>query len=751
MRTDGQVDNLNEAADLGAGTDVEALKAEVAKWQERVPKLAAALRERNDELAALREQLRQQSTADVSAESAQEADARVRARDELIAELQDKIQHLNERHRELSGQLHAAGLDLEQATQDARSWQNKWQSVTQSLDEAVSSDSRSRSDLQAHRQRSEADLQALRDEHAGQLESLQREMESLKVRNSNLQETTDFANRQIDSLGQELSTLLTQTEEKQAQVEQLQAQHADLQTENDAAQTQLRAESERAAELEQTLAEQSSKLNTTAADLSTALDQQQQDAAKMQALHARLEQEEVSYQQAVAAAEQEQSALVAQLDAKDEVLDGLRAELAEARSNLAQSGELADELDALKAAYAELQQTAQQSADDYRGQIATLQTELTGLQQQLQTQETLTAEQQQLIDAHGTETAQWRETESALRAEISGLSQGREEAERSLNEEIERLSGCVDQAQQEHERMAEQRRELSERVEQLTQELDGANRNLQQRSELVRELELERETNRGHGDEHQQQVAALQRELTEALHRQDTFKEHAANLEERIEAQKSLMSDLEEELTDTSQAHAEQIQSFEKQLREANGVLNRNKQKLVDTQKRVETLERENTQLREVADQREVAQPAPASIEGDLSDQHKVLKLQQMLRERTEELDNLRWRLKQKPAASGADENILMILNQQLEDVRNENRRLQEKLSSARNTDDLTCLKGVGDKLVQQLAEVGYTRLSQIAELKPEQLEDESHALHGFRSRILRDDWIAQAQEILAE
>lgn len=300
--------------------------------------------------------------------------------------------------------------------------------------------------------------------------------------------------------------------------------------------------------------------------------------------------------------------------------------------------------------------------------------------------------------------------------------------------------------------MAEQRRELSERLEQLTQELDAANRNLRQRSELVRELEQEREANRGHSDDVKQETEVLQRELTEARHRQDTFKEHAAKLEERIEAQKSLMNDLEQELTDTSESHAEQIQNFEKQLREANGVLNRNKQKLVDTQKRVEALERENTQLRETADQLEVSQPAPttAPASGELSDQHKVLKLQQMLRERTEELDNLRWRLKQKPTGVGTDDNIVMILNQQLEDVRSENRRLQEKLSSVRNTDDLTCLKGVGDKLVQQLTEIGYTRLSQIAELQAEQLEDEKHPLHGLKSRILRDDWIAQAREILA-
>ena len=38
--------------------DAEELRAEALKWQERVPKLASALRERSEELTAAREELR---------------------------------------------------------------------------------------------------------------------------------------------------------------------------------------------------------------------------------------------------------------------------------------------------------------------------------------------------------------------------------------------------------------------------------------------------------------------------------------------------------------------------------------------------------------------------------------------------------------------------------------------------------------------------------------------------------------------
>ncbi len=125
--------------------------------------------------------------------------------------------------------------------------------------------------------------------------------------------------------------------------------------------------------------------------------------------------------------------------------------------------------------------------------------------------------------------------------------------------------------------------------------------------------------------------------------------------------------------------------------------------------------------------------------------------LQQLLRERTEELDQLRWRMEQQN--SSADESVVMILNQQLADSRDENKRLREKIAlhnAAAAADDLTQLKGIGDKLVEQLADAGITELKQIAKLDLSLLEAEDHPLHSLRSRIVRDEWIEQAQAALA-
>ena len=130
-------------------------------------------------------------------------------------------------------------------------------------------------------------------------------------------------------------------------------------------------------------------------------------------------------------------------------------------------------------------------------------------------------------------------------------------------------------------------------------------------------------------------------------------------------------------------------------------------------------------------------------------DAEKLLELQQLLRERTEELDNLRWRQQQSDSSQG--ENVVMVLNQQLNDVREENKRLREKLKCDNDPDDLTALKGIGDKLAEQLAELGITSLKQIAALDVDALEDEKHVLHAYRTRVVRDDWIAQARAALKD
>lgn len=68
---------------------------------------------------------------------------------------------------------------------------------------------------------------------------------------------------------------------------------------------------------------------------------------------------------------------------------------------------------------------------------------------------------------------------------------------------------------------------------------------------------------------------------------------------------------------------------------------------------------------------------------------------------------------------------------------------------AAAEADDLSRISGVGPVLSGKLAELGYTTLSQIAALTPEQVADIDEKL-SFKGRIDREDWIAQAKGLLA-
>lgn len=66
------------------------------------------------------------------------------------------------------------------------------------------------------------------------------------------------------------------------------------------------------------------------------------------------------------------------------------------------------------------------------------------------------------------------------------------------------------------------------------------------------------------------------------------------------------------------------------------------------------------------------------------------------------------------------------------------------------STADLTQLKGLGPKLATTLAELGVTRIEQIAALTPAEAEALDARLGNFRGRITRDRWIEQARLLAA-
>ncbi|WP_242152127.1 hypothetical protein [Sphingomonas sp. BAUL-RG-20F-R05-02] len=69
---------------------------------------------------------------------------------------------------------------------------------------------------------------------------------------------------------------------------------------------------------------------------------------------------------------------------------------------------------------------------------------------------------------------------------------------------------------------------------------------------------------------------------------------------------------------------------------------------------------------------------------------------------------------------------------------------------AASSASELTQLKGLGPKLASTLAELGYTRVDQIADLSPAEAEALDARLGAFQGRMARDRWIEQARLLTA-
>ena len=71
-----------------------------------------------------------------------------------------------------------------------------------------------------------------------------------------------------------------------------------------------------------------------------------------------------------------------------------------------------------------------------------------------------------------------------------------------------------------------------------------------------------------------------------------------------------------------------------------------------------------------------------------------------------------------------------------------------ESLEAAREgqPDDLKLIKGVGPKLESLLHELGFYHYDQIAGWGPEEVAWVDQNLKGFKGRVSRDDWVAQAR-----
>lgn len=75
-----------------------------------------------------------------------------------------------------------------------------------------------------------------------------------------------------------------------------------------------------------------------------------------------------------------------------------------------------------------------------------------------------------------------------------------------------------------------------------------------------------------------------------------------------------------------------------------------------------------------------------------------------------------------------------------------------EGLAQARGgqPDDLKQIKGVGPKLEKLLNSMGFFHFNQIAAWRPEEVAWVDQNLHGFKGRVSRDAWVAQARTLAA-
>src|SRR6056297_2901157 len=60
--------------------------------------------------------------------------------------------------------------------------------------------------------------------------------------------------------------------------------------------------------------------------------------------------------------------------------------------------------------------------------------------------------------------------------------------------------------------------------------------------------------------------------------------------------------------------------------------------------------------------------------------------------------------------------------------------------------DDLKMIKGVGPKLEQLLHKLGFFHFDQVAKWTADEVQWVDQNLEGFKGRVSRDDWVAQAK-----
>ena len=763
-----------------ADADVEALRAELNKWQERVPKLAGALRERTNEVEALKAQLAERSVD--APPPASEGSSGIQARDALIEELEAKVKALGGKYQDAEGQLHARDLEIAQLRQEAEEWREKWQSVTSSLD--AQADNAGQKDRELKRLKGELDeLLALQSAHTGrikeqdlELTQLRERARSLEGRNENLFETTELANKQIETLGENLEHLRSEL-----------AGAKDLLAKHESAAGEVAKET---------------------ADLKGQVASRDQD---IQFLHTRVEEKQTEIDRLASRVEELTPLEAANADAlagkaaAEKKVEDLNEEIAALGERLVDLEATRKSLQDAEARIEALESAAAERDAEVTSRDAQLQdrvAELEAQTEEVQRLESCVANAEEATIRHEVERRQLSEQLSELRkrnqhlesqlSERSDLVMGLEQEKSaitdktsSLETENARLSEALEKAQQAAAGNADHIAQVDARMERQKQ--------------LMESLETEFAEVQ---EEYAAAVKSHQRELSDKEAEIATLKEKVDD--DSVAALKAELGVLEETLDDAAQARAaaeaaaeqaradaEQARSEAERVSEAMRELeSRLAEEAAARQSQAENTAELEKQLKKQAQaaaeaeeavqsvraELSVAQAESSRVPDDVSDENaalqaEVIKLEGMVRERTEQLNKLRWQqdmIEKQGGSGGNDSKMLVVLNQQLQSAREENQRLKDQIrelesapvptsesnpavleaAHSEEPDDLSSIKGIGPKLVKQLRKRGVTRFDQIATLSESDLDDEKHPLHSMKGRIIKDNWIEQAARL---
>ena len=746
---------VTDATTGASNMSVEELQKELAKWQARVPKLAGALKERTQEVETLRARLDSQGS--LPAGGAEQSSG-IQARDALIEELEAKVKALGGKHQDAEGQLRARDLEITGLRQEASEWRDKWQSVTTSLDEQ--SDSAGHKDREIKRLKTEIDeLLALQEQHSGNLKDQDLELtrfrekcQSLEARNEKLFETTELANRQIETLGDNLQHLRDELKARNEDIAGREAEAGGAAKEVEELKRQLGTRDQDIEFLHGHVEEKQQEISSLTERLTElqALEATSAESVREQERLAKLlakAEEEVSIltdaaaggdalkkemaelQDLLGAREREISAREEDIQRRDAELEESRTTLETERGETRRLEECVAQADEASGRWEAERRELSEQMDELRKRNQHLEAQLT--------------ERSDLVVGLEQEKSAINDKTSSLELENTRLSEALEKSQQNSAENADHIAQVDARLERQKQLMENLEEEFAQVQEEYANAVKAHQHEMNEKSaELASVMERLEEDS---VEVFKEQLGELENTLVEVRAELEAAEKISNDRALRLE---DLGRELDQKQTQDDSAKemlSEKVEKLEKQLRKQSRATSEAEEAAAAARTRFEALEAE-------------AARAPDDVSGENEElQAEVLKLEGMVRERTEQLNKLRWQqdMIEKQVSDDTDSKMLLVLNQQLASAREDNDRLRERVreleaqpEAAEAADDLSSIRGIGPKLVKKLARLGIIRFDQIATLSEADLDDEKHPLHGMKGRILKDGWINQAARL---